>query len=77
MSGENVAVRMLQGGETLEVASGGQISVKSGGKITNDGTQASNIPTLATSPAASNAEIATAVNAIIAALEGAGVTAGS
>lgn len=104
----NTAIRRLQGGDVLEVASGGEIRLN-GGTITNAGTQASNIgdataltenagsiggtndgdlPDLSSPDASINAaairECATAINtlttklnAVIAALEGAGVTADS
>lgn len=39
MAGENTAVRTLQGGSVLEVASGGTISVLAGGSIQNAGGQ--------------------------------------
>lgn len=57
------------------IESGGELEVKSGGKITAAGTQAAHIADIATD--ASGTEIATAVNAILAALEGVGVTASS
>ncbi|MEZ4714297.1 MAG: hypothetical protein R3A44_44365 [Caldilineaceae bacterium] len=38
----NTAVRRLQGGDVLEIASGGELRLN-GGTITNAGTQASNI----------------------------------
>lgn len=37
MAGENVPVRILQGGSVLEVASGGSISILAGGSIQNAG----------------------------------------
>lgn len=64
-----------QGGSQLVVASGGQINIESGGKITADGTQASHIADLAT--AATNAQIATAFNTLLVAIEGAGILATS
>src|SRR5689334_13129552 len=39
MAGENTAVRFLQGGSVLEVASGGTVSVLAGGSIQNAGGQ--------------------------------------
>lgn len=104
----NTAIRTHQGGAVLEVATGGEIRLN-GGKITANGTQASNIadataltensgaiggtndgdiPDLSSPDAATNAaavrEVATAVNtlttklnAVIAALEGAGIAASS
>ena len=84
-----------QGGEKLVVANGGEIKVETGGKITNNGTQASAIValtdsttgtadnTLADVGAAFNqatlnnnfADLAAKVNALIAAVKGAGITA--
>lgn len=61
----NTKVYMKQGGDELVVASGG--------KITAAGTQASHVTDLA--DAADGAAIATAVNAILAALEGVGILA--
>ncbi|MCB0159765.1 MAG: hypothetical protein KDD83_16655 [Caldilineaceae bacterium] len=43
----NTLVYKPQGGDELVVASGGEINVESGGKITDDGTQASAISDLA------------------------------
>ena len=60
-------IYMKQGGDELVVASGGS--------ITNDGTQASHIADLATG--ATNAQIATAFNTLLAAIEGVGVLATS
>jgi len=104
----NAKVRMLQGGDVLEVATGGELRLN-GGTLTNAGTQAANIadavaltedsgaiggtndgdiPALGSPDAATNAaairEVATTVNtlvaklnAVIAALEGAGIAASS
>lgn len=58
-------------------ASGDEIAVASGGKITADGTQAAyvaNVPTAGSATAAANA---TAINAILAALKGVGIMASS
>lgn len=74
-------VTRLQGGNVLEVASGGEIKVASGGKITNAGTQASAITDVTAitggeSPTeAEHNTVITKVNAILAALRGAGITA--
>jgi hypothetical protein len=65
MSEYNAKVYMEQGGDELVVAAGG--------KITAAGTQASHIADL--TDAADGAAIATAVNAILAALEGVGILA--
>lgn len=68
-------VYMQQEGDALVVASGGEINVESGGTITADGTQASHIADLATG--ATNAQIATAFNTLLVAIEGVGVLATS
>jgi hypothetical protein len=62
-------VRMRAGGDELDVAPGG--------KITNDGTQAAHIADVATAGSATAAGNATAINAILAALEGVGILASS
>ena len=67
----NAKVYMEQGGEKL-VVNGGEISVD-GGKITAAGTQANHITDLTAQ--ADSAAIITAVNAILAALEGVGILA--
>lgn len=104
----NVPIRRLQGGDVLEIATGGELRL-SGGTLTNAGTQASTIadavaltensgaiggtndgdlPDLTSADAAANAaavrECATAINtlttklnAVLAALEGAGIVASS
>lgn len=64
---QNCKVYMKQGGDELVIASGG--------KITAAGTQASHIADIAND--ANGTAIATAVNAILAALEGVGITAAS
>lgn len=56
---------------------GGELFVKAGGKITADGTQAANIADVPTGVSATAADNATAINAIIAALEGVGILASS
>lgn len=58
-----------QGGDVTVI--GGELNVAAGGKITAAGTQANHIADI--SDTASGSEIATAVNAIIAALEGVGI----
>lgn len=68
-------VYMKQGGGSLVVASTGEIKIESGGTITADGTQASHIADLATG--ATNAQIATAFNTLLAAAEGVGILATS
>lgn len=62
-------VRMRAGGDELDVAPGG--------KITADGTQAAHIADVPTAGSATAADNATAINAILAALEGVGITASS
>ena len=69
-------------GETLTIASGGELSVAAGGAITAAGTQAAHIADVADAAgAAPNAAefnaAAAAINAILAALEGAGILASS
>ena len=56
---------------------GDEIRVNSGGKITAAGTQAANIADVATAGSATAAANATAINAILAALEGVGILASS
>lgn len=62
-------VRMRAGGDELDIAPGG--------KITADGTQASHIANVPTAGSAAAADNATAINAILAALEGVGILASS
>jgi len=64
-----------QGGDILVVASGGDIKIEPGGTISNDGTQASAIADLATG--ATNAQIATAFNTLLVAVEEVGILATS
>ncbi len=66
----NVKNYKEQGGEVQVI--GGELKI-SGGKITANGTQANHIENIGDS--ATGAEIATAVNAIIAALEDVGILA--
>jgi hypothetical protein len=67
----NVKNYTEQGAEVTVI--GGELKIASGGKITADGTQAETIADITDS--ATGAQIATAVNAIIAALKGAGIIA--
>ena len=67
-------VYMAQGGDTQVVASGGEINVESGGKITNDGTQAAHIVDVG---ATYTTGVQGKINAVLAALEGAGILATS
>ena len=78
----NVNVRRLQGGNVLEVVAGGEIRMN-GGTITANGTQAATIAdttaiTGGESPTeAEHNALVTKINAILAALEGAGILASS
>lgn len=65
-----------QGGNEMVVASGGEINVEPGGKITADGTQAANIATF-TATGTFSTGIAAKINALITAVEGVGITATS
>jgi len=58
-----------QGGDVTVI--GGELNVAAGGKISKAGTQANHIADIAND--ASGTQIATAVNAILAALEGVGI----
>lgn len=58
-----------QGGDVTVI--GGELNVAAGGKISKAGTQADHIADIGNE--ASGAQIATAVNAILAALEGVGI----
>ena len=58
-------------GDTQVIESGGVLDVKTGGIVKANGTQASHIANIAND--ANGTAIATAVNAILAALEGAGI----
>ena len=68
-------VYRTDGGDEQVIASGGELNIESGGKITDAGTQASHLANLAT--AASNADIATAFNTLLLAVEGVGILATS
>ena len=65
----NVKNYIEQGGEKTVI--GGELNIASGGKITAAGTQANHIADIAND--ANGTAIATAVNAILAALEGVGI----
>ncbi len=65
----NVKNYTEQGGEKTVI--GGELNIASGGKITAAGTQANHIADIAND--ANGTAIATAVNAILAALEGVGI----
>lgn len=71
----NKIYKDLEGNRQV-IDSGGEIKIVPGGKITNDGTQSSKI-TDPSDGATIDAEARTAINAIIDALEGVGITAGS
>ena len=58
-----------QGGDVTVV--GGELNIAAGGKISKAGTQANHIADIAND--ANGTQIATAVNAILAALEGVGI----
>jgi hypothetical protein len=78
----NAKVRKEQDPDTLTVADGGVIDIESGGKITAAGTQAAHIADAADAAGAAPTaeEYATVVaklNAVLAALEGVGILAGS
>lgn len=68
-----------QGGEEIVIASGGAINVETGGEIQANGTQASTIADVSVTGtyATDDTPIETAINAIIAALKGAGIIASS
>ena len=69
-------VYMQQGGDVQVIKSGGKIKVETGGILApNSGTQASALADLAT--AATNAQIATAFNTLLVAVEGVGILATS
>lgn len=68
-------VRRIDGGDALQVASGGEIKIESGGKITSAGTQAAAIADVPTDTSADAAANATAINSILAALRGVGIIA--
>lgn len=65
----NVKNYIEQGGEKTVI--GGELNIASGGKITKDGTQANHIADIGND--ATGTQIATAVNSILAALEGVGI----
>lgn len=65
-----------QGGATLTVASGGNIDIEAGGKITDDGTQAANVAAITTTGTFSTG-ICAKIEAIRAALIGVGILATS
>lgn len=65
----NVKNYIEQGGEKTVI--GGELNIAAGGKITAAGTQADHVADIAND--ANGTVIATAVNAILAALEGVGI----
>ena len=65
----NVKNYIEQGGEKTVI--GGELNVAAGGKISKAGTQANHIADITNE--ATGTQIATAVNAILAALEGVGI----
>ena len=83
-----IPVYKQDGGDTQVVANGGEIKIETGGVISANGTQASNITDASTAhdlnATYSDTEVeaaldalGTTLNAVIAALEGAGITAAS
>ena len=66
---------MSYGTKIYKKQGGDELVIESGGKITKAGTQAAHIADLAND--ANGTAIATAVNAILAALEGVGIVASS
>lgn len=71
----NTENRMEQGGSTWTIA--GDLDMIDGARVLNDGTQAEAIADVATAGSATAATNATAINAILAALRGAGIIAAS
>ena len=71
----NAKVYHEQGGEKLVVDAGGSLDIKTGGSLLANGTQAAAITDVPTAGSATAAANATAINAILAALRGAGVIA--
>ena len=65
----NVKNYIEQGGEKTVI--GGELNIAAGGKISKAGTQANHIADIGNE--ATGTQIATAVNAILAALEGVGI----
>lgn len=65
-----------QGGDELVVASGGEVNVESGGKVTNAGTQAAHIADVAGTATWTTGDKAK-INTLFAALEGVGILATS
>lgn len=65
-----------QGGDVQVVASGGEINVEAGGKVTAAGTQAANIAST-TATATFSATIHAQITDLINAVEGVGITATS
>ena len=63
------------GPKVYKTSNGDELVVASGGKITADGTQAATVADIAVD--ASGTQIATALNAVLAALEGVGILADS
>ncbi len=64
-----------QGAAVYVVTASGALNIEGAGEIQNDGTQASHIADLATG--ATNAQIATAFNVLLVAIEGIGIVATS
>lgn len=75
----NVQIYKDQGGALMTIGATGELQVIAGGKITDDGTQASAIADVATTGTYADDDdaIVAAINGIIAALEGVGILATS
>lgn len=73
----NTKVHIEQGGDTLTVEAGGAINFQSGAKLLAGGAQAVAIADVETGGSATAAANAVAINAILAALRGAGIIAAS
>lgn len=76
MSSYNSKIYHSQGGDLLGVKSGGEIKIEAGGKITNNGTQASAI-TDVTGGSTVDTEARAALNNVLAALRGVGIISSS
>ena len=68
---------IIKSGGLVTLQSGGAIDVEAGGLITAAGTQAAHIADVPTAGSAAAADNATAINAILTALEGVGILASS
>lgn len=66
---------VVQSGGLVSIEAGGAIDIEAGGQIQAAGVQASHIADVPTAGSAAAADNATAINAILAALEGVGILA--